>query len=69
VFEALKKFMNVKEKIHYFEAAEPKLTKTGFMVVGKHNLYLVMMKGGLFGCTEAEVVEYKDIKEVDFDFI
>ena len=39
------------------------------MVVGKHNLYLVMMKGGLFGCTEAEVVEYKDIKEVDFDFI
>lgn len=26
-----------------------------------------MMKGGLFGGAEAEVVKYKDIKEVDFD--
>ncbi|PGE40382.1 hypothetical protein COM60_07100 [Bacillus toyonensis] len=68
-FAALKKVMKAKENIHYFEVADPKLTKTGFIVVGEHNLYLVMMKGGLFGGAEAEVVKYKDIKEVDFDII
>lgn len=68
-FDALKKVMKAKEAIHYFEVAHPKLTKTGFIVVGEHNLYLVMMKGGLFGGAEAEVVKYKDIKEVDFDII
>ncbi|QWI73070.1 PH domain-containing protein (plasmid) [Bacillus mycoides] len=68
-FDALKKFMKAKEAIHYSEAANPKLTKTGFIVVGEHNLYLVMMKGGLFGDAEAEVVKFKDIKEVDFDII
>lgn len=68
-FDALKKVMKAKEAIHYFEVADPKLTKTGFIVVGGHNLYLVMMKGGLFGGAEAEVVKYKDIKGVDFDII
>ncbi|MEG7342493.1 PH domain-containing protein [Bacillus cereus] len=68
-FEALKKVMKAKELIHCFEVADPKLTKPGFIVVGEHNLYLVMMKGGFFGGAEAEVVKYKDIKEVDFDII
>ncbi|MFA2694762.1 PH domain-containing protein [Bacillus mycoides] len=66
-FDALKKVMKAKEAIHCFEVADPKFTKTGFIVVGEHNLYFVMMKGGLFGGAEAEVVKYKDIKEVDFD--
>ncbi|MGU3372672.1 PH domain-containing protein [Bacillus mycoides] len=66
-FDALRKVMKAKEAIHYFEVANPKLTKIGFIVVGEHNLYLLMMKGGLFGGAEAEVVKYKDIKDVDFD--
>lgn len=66
-FNALKKVMKSKEAIYFFEVAYPKLTKTGFIVVGEHNLYLVMMKGGFFGGAEAEVVKYKDIKSVDFD--
>ncbi|PEF15740.1 PH domain-containing protein [Bacillus cereus] len=66
-FDALKKVMKAKENIHCFEVANPKLTKIGFVVVGDHNLYLVMMKGGLFGGAEAEVIKYKDIKNVDFD--
>lgn len=68
-FVALKKVMKAKEAIHFFEVADPKLTKTGFIVVGEYNLYLVMMKGGLFGGAEAEVIKYKDIKNVDFDII
>ncbi|HDR7795354.1 TPA: PH domain-containing protein [Bacillus luti] len=68
-FDALKKVMKPNEKIYSFEVADPKLTKTGFIVVGEQNLYLVMMKGGLFGGAEAEVVKYKDIKSVDFDII
>ncbi|PGE92019.1 hypothetical protein COE80_28175 [Bacillus pseudomycoides] len=68
-FDALKKVMKSGEKIYAFEVADPKLTKTGFIVVGEHNLYFVMMKGGLFGGAEAEVVKYKDIKSVDFDII
>lgn len=68
-FAALNKVMKAKEAIHFFEIADPKLTKTGFIVVGEYNLYLVMMKGGLFGGTEAEVIKYKDIKNVDFDII
>lgn len=68
-FAALKKVMKAKEAIHFFEVADPKLTKTGFIVVGEYNLYLVMMKGGLFGGAEAEVIKYKDIKNVDFDII
>ncbi|PEA54973.1 hypothetical protein CON64_09800 [Bacillus pseudomycoides] len=68
-FDALKKVMKTGEKIYYFDVADPKLTKTGFIVVGEHNLYFVMMKGGLFGVAEAEVVKYKDIKSVDFDII
>ncbi|PHA94944.1 hypothetical protein COE79_29310 [Bacillus toyonensis] len=66
-FDALKKVMKAKESIHCFEVANPKLTKIGFIVVGDYNLYLVMMKGGLFGGAEAEVIKYKDIKNVDFD--
>lgn len=68
-FDALKKVMKSGEKIYAFEVADPKLTKTGFIVVGEHNLYFVMMKGGLFGGAEAETVKYKDIKSVDFDII
>ncbi|MGE6619477.1 PH domain-containing protein [Bacillus mycoides] len=68
-FDALKKVMKAKEAIHFFEVADPKLTKTGFIVVGEHNLYFVMMKGGLFGGAEIETVKYKDIKSVDFDII
>ncbi|MBE7121654.1 PH domain-containing protein [Bacillus cereus] len=66
-FNALKKVMKSKEAIYFFEVAYPKLTKTGFIIVGEHNLYLVMMKGGFFGGAEAEVVKYKDIKNLDFD--
>ncbi len=62
-FDALKKVMKAKEAIYCFEVANPKLTKMGFMVVGEHNLYLVMMKGGFFGGAEAEVIKYKDIKK------
>ncbi|KJE29035.1 bacterial PH domain protein [Geobacillus kaustophilus] len=68
-FKALKKVMKEGEKIYSFNVADPKLTKTGFIVVGEHNLYFVAMKGGLFGGAEAEVVKYKDIKSVDFDII
>ncbi|MEH6891567.1 PH domain-containing protein [Bacillus sp. JJ864] len=68
-FDALNKVMKTGEKIYYFDVADPKLTKTGFIVVGEHNLYFVMMKGGLFGGAEAEIVKYKDIKSVDFDII
>ncbi|ALZ64497.1 hypothetical protein FORC13_p012 (plasmid) [Bacillus cereus] len=66
-FDALKKVMKAKEAIYFFEVAYLKLPKTGFIVVGEHNLYLVMMKGGFFGGAEAEIVKYKDIKNVDFD--
>ncbi|MGN4448191.1 PH domain-containing protein [Bacillus cereus group sp. MYBK79-1] len=68
-FDALKKVMKSGEKIYSFEVADPKLTKTGFIVIGEQNLYLVMMKGGFFGGAEAEVIKYKDIKSVDFDII
>ncbi len=68
-FKALRKVMKPKEVIHFFEGASTKLTKTGFIVVGEHNLYFVMMKGGFFGGAEAEVIKYKDIKSVDFDII
>ncbi|PFA26715.1 hypothetical protein CN390_27725 [Bacillus cereus] len=66
-FNALKKVMKSKEAIYFFEVAYPKLMKTGFIVVGEHNLYLVMMKGGFFGGAEAEVIKYKDIENVNFD--
>ncbi|MGG2091937.1 PH domain-containing protein [Bacillus sp. S13(2024)] len=68
-FNALNKVMKKNEKIYTFEVAHPKLTKTGFIVVGEHNLYFVTMKGGLFGGADAELVKYKDIKNVDFDII
>jgi hypothetical protein len=68
-FKALRKVMKEDEKIYSFDVADPKLTKTGFIVVGEHNLYLVAMKGGLFGGAETEVVKYADIKNVDFDII
>lgn len=41
--------MEAKEAIYFFEVADAKLTNTGFIVVGEHSLYFVMMKGGLFG--------------------
>ncbi|EZP77645.1 hypothetical protein H839_08429 [Parageobacillus genomosp. 1] len=68
-FKALRKVMKEDEKIYSFNVADPSLTKTGFIVVGEHNLYFVAMKGGLFGGAEAEVVKYADIKSVDFDII
>lgn len=67
--KALKKVMKTDEKIYSFEVADPKLTKTGFVVVAEHNLIFLTMKGGLFGGANAEVVKYTDIKSVDFDII
>jgi hypothetical protein len=68
-FKALRKVMKEDENIYAFDMADPSLTKTGFIVVGEHNLYFVAMKGGLFGGAEAEVVKYADIKNVDFDIL
>lgn len=68
-FKALKKVMKTDEKIYSFMAANPKLTKTGFIVVAEHNLFFVTMKGGLLGGADAEIVKYKNIKSVDFDII
>ncbi|WP_342045891.1 PH domain-containing protein [Bacillus sp. OTU530] len=66
---ALKKVMKKDEKIYAFNMADPKLTKTGFIVVAEHNLIFVTLKGGLFGGADTEIVKYKDIKSVDFDII
>ncbi|MDA1763205.1 PH domain-containing protein [Bacillus cereus] len=66
-FDALKKVMKSKEKIYAYDVAQPKLTKTGFIIIGENNLYLVSMEGGFFGGAETEIVKYKDIKGVDFD--
>ncbi|MGE1043949.1 PH domain-containing protein [Bacillus wiedmannii] len=68
-FDALKKVMKTKEALHYFEVATPKLTKIGFIIVGEHNLYLIMMKDGFFGGAETEVLKYEDIKNIDFDIL
>ncbi|CAM4401751.1 hypothetical protein BAMA_18280 [Bacillus manliponensis] len=68
-FNALKKNIKQKELIYSFEVADPKLTKTGFIVVAENKLHFVMMKSGLFGEADAESLEYKDIKDVDFDII
>lgn len=65
--KALKKSMKDNEKIYSFTSADPKLTKTGFLVVTESNLILVSMKGGLMGGAETEVIKYGDIKSVDFD--
>jgi len=65
--KALKKVMKEEEKIYSFTTADPKLTKTGFIVIAENNLIFVMMKGGLLGGAETEVIKYKDIKNVDFD--
>lgn len=48
-------------------SADPKLTKFGFMVITEKKLLFVTMKGGIFGVADTEVVEFKSIKEVDFD--
>lgn len=66
-FKALKKVIKKDEKIYSFNVADPKLTKTGFIVVAEHNLICITMKGGMFGGADAEIVSYKDIKDVDFD--
>ncbi|MGG4042086.1 PH domain-containing protein [Bacillus smithii] len=65
--DALKKVLKKDEKIYAFTTANPKLTKTGFIVVAEHNLILVTMKGGLFGGAETELIKYDTIKKVDFD--
>lgn len=67
--KALKKVMKEEEKIYSFTTADPKLTKTGFLVVTENNLIFVTMKGGLLGGAETEIVKYKDIKSVDFDIV
>jgi hypothetical protein len=67
--KALKKDIKENEQIYSFTSADPKLTKTGFLVVTDKKLIFVMMKGGLFGGAETEVLHYKDISSVDFDII
>lgn len=62
--KALKKEVGKKEKILHITSADPKLTKFGFMVITEK---IVTMKGGIFGGADTEVVEFKSIKEVDFD--
>lgn len=66
-FKALKKIMKKDEKVYSFNIADPKLTKTGFIVVGENNLIFLSLKMGLFGGVESEIIKYKDIKSVDFD--
>jgi len=68
-FKALRKVMKENENIYRFDVANPSLTKTGFIVVGEENLYLVSMKGGLFGGADVETVKYADVRDVDFDII
>lgn len=68
-FNALKKVMKKDERIYSFNSANPKLTKTGFIVLAENNLILISMKGGLLGGADAETIKYKDIKNVDFDII
>lgn len=68
-FKALNKIMKKDENIYSFNIADPKLTKTGFIVVAETNLILLSMKMGLFGGAESEIVKYKDIKSVDFDIV
>jgi hypothetical protein len=65
--KALTKVMGKEEKIYSFTTADPKLTKTGFIVIGENNLYFAWMKGGLLGGAEAETLKYSEIKNVDFD--
>ncbi|MEC1539790.1 PH domain-containing protein [Bacillus subtilis] len=65
--KALKKDVKKKEKILHMTSADPKLTKFGFMVITEKKLLFVTMKGGIFGGADTEVVEFKSIKEVDFD--
>lgn len=67
--KALKKVMKDNEKIYSFTSADPKLTKTGFLVISENKIIFVMMKGGLLGGAETELINYKDIKKVDFDII
>lgn len=63
----LEKILKEDEKIYSFTSADPKLTKTGFLVITDKQLVLVSMKGGMFGGAESEAIQYKDITEVDFD--
>lgn len=65
--KALKKIMKDDEKILSFTTADAKLTKTGFLVITDEKIIFVMMKGGLLGGAETEILKYKDIKSVDFD--
>ncbi|MFS0763854.1 PH domain-containing protein [Peribacillus phoenicis] len=66
-FKALKKVMKKDERIYSFNVADPKLTKTGFIVVAESSLIFLTLKMGLFGGADSEIVKYKDIKSVDFD--
>lgn len=49
--------MKAKGATHYFEVADPKVTKTGFIAVCEHNLYLLMMKSGLLGGAEDATIK------------
>lgn len=66
-FKALNKIMKKDEKIYNFNVADPKLIKTGYIVVAERNLIFLSLKGGLFGGMDSEIVKYEDIKSVDFD--
>jgi hypothetical protein len=65
--KALSKVSKEDEKIYAFETADPKIGKTGFIVVGEKSLFLISMKGGLLGGATTEIIKYNSIKEVDFD--
>lgn len=68
-FNALNKIMKKSEKIYSFNPGDAKLTKTGFIVVAESQLILVSMKNSMFGGADAETIQYRDIKSVDFDII
>jgi len=66
-FKELNKIMKKDAKIYSFEVADPKLTKTGFLVATETDLILITLKMGLVGGAASELIKYKDIKAVDFD--
>jgi hypothetical protein len=66
-FKELNKIMKKDAKIYSLEVADPKLTKTGFLVAAETDLILITLKMGLVGGASSELIKYKDIKAVDFD--
>lgn len=66
-FKSLHKIIKKNDKIHSFLTADPKLTKTGFIVLTDKAIILISLHGGLRGKAETEIIKYKKIKSVDFD--